>query len=399
MSPAATAMGPDLRDTLGEAWSNLWAQGRRSALALLGIVIGTASIIAMLNGGHMAQRESLKLFSKLGVDMLQVQAAPTGERPASLPAAAITALPQADPAILAVVPLAIGRASARANGRSADANTLAAPPVLQAMAGLAVAAGRPLRAIDDCALVAVIGHRLARALSAPAAGLGPGSTVLAGGYAYRVVGVLAPVTPEALDPVDYNMAVLVPMGCAGRLVPGEGPNALLARLRPDADAAAAGARISARLAAPHVAITVLDARTILATMQAQKAVFARMLVAIGAVSLLVGGIGVMNVMLVTVAERRREIGLRAATGATPGDIRRLFLVEAVLLTAAGGAIGSAIGAAISYAIARVSGWDFALAPWTLALGPAVAGAMGIVFGYSPAARAAQLSPIEALRAD
>jgi putative ABC transport system permease protein len=98
-------------------------------------------------------------------------------------------------------------------------------------------------------------------------------------------------------------------------------------------------------------------------------------------------------------ERQREIGLRAATGATPTDIRLLFLVEAVLLTIAGGTIGSALGAAIAYAIARSSGWDFDLAPWTLALGPAAAGGMGLVFGLYPAITASRLNPIEALRAD
>ncbi|ATY31009.1 ABC transporter permease [Sphingomonas psychrotolerans] len=388
-----------LGDTLAEAWSNLRSQGRRSALALLGIMIGTASIIAMLNSGHMAQRESLKLFAKLGVDMLHVQAAPTGDRPALLSQAMIDALPRADPDVVEAIPFASNRAIARAGSKTENLAILGAPPALAALAKLRLAAGRHPTAIEDCALSAVLGDAAARALSAPAAAIGPGSKVLVGGYGYTVVGVLAPSTPETLDPVDYNMAVLISLGCSGRIIPGGGPTGLLVRLRPGADTAGAGERITARLTTPDAKLTVLDARSILRTMQEQKAVHSRMLIGIGAVSLLVGGIGVMNVMLMSVMERQREIGLRAATGATPTDIRLLFLVEAVLLTVAGGAIGSAFGAAIAWAIAHSSSWDFDLAPWTLALGPAAASGMGLIFGLYPAITASRLNPIEALRAD
>ncbi|MFC3580399.1 ABC transporter permease [Sphingomonas hylomeconis] len=388
-----------LGDTLAEGWRNLRAQGRRSALALLGIVIGTAAIIAMLNSGHMAQRAALKLFAKLGVDMLQIQAASTGAAPAQLSRAAIEALPRHDRAVLQAVPLAIGRSAVRAHGLTADLATLAAPPALGALARLPIAAGRALRAIDDCTLATVLGAGAARALSAPAGAIAPGDTVLIGQYGYTVIGVLAPVAIETLDPVDYNLAALLPPGCAARVIPGGGPNALLVRLRDGAQGDAVGQRLIARFAAPGLSLTLLDARTILRTMQQQRAIQSRMLTAIGAVSLLVGGIGVMNVMLMSVMERRREIGLRAAIGATPADIGLLFLVEAMLLSAAGGVIGAALGGGIAYAIARGAGWTFALAPWTLALGPGAAGTIGLVFGLYPAIGAAGLAPIEALRAD
>jgi putative ABC transport system permease protein len=398
-TPAAPWLDSHLPDTLAEAWTNLRAQGRRSALALLGILIGTASIIAMLNSGHMAQRESLKLFAKLGVDMLQIQAVPSGDAPVALSRTAIAALPVVDPEVLEVIALATGRATARAGAASADLAIFAPAPALARMVGLVAAQGRMLGAAEDCALSVVLGADAARALSGPAAAVGPGSVLLLGGYGFTVVGVLAPVRPETLDPVNYNMAAMIPPGCARRVIPGGGPNALLVRLQPGTDSKAAGARISARLTPREGTLTVLDAQSILATMQAQKAVHSRMLIAIGAVSLLVGGVGVMNVMLMSVMERQREIGLRAATGASPSALRMLFLTEAVLLSMAGGIAGSLLGAGISYAIASGSGWDFDLAPWTLALGPIVAGGMGLVFGLYPAISAARLNPIDALRAD
>ncbi len=388
-----------LRDTALEALQNLRAQGRRSALALLGIVIGTASIIAMLNSGDMAQRESLKLFAKMGVDMLLVRAVPTGDRPPLLSGAMLADLPERDSAIAKVLPLATGRAKARIGGRSADADTIAAPPELARTAALPLAQGRHLVAAESCAGSAVIGDGLAQALSAPAAPVVPGSMLLLGDYGFTIVGILAPIAPETLDPVRYDTAVLTLPGCARRIIPGDGPNGALISLRPGADARSVAERLTAALASPGTSVTILDAQSILATMQAQKAVHSRLLTAIGAVSLLVGGIGVMNVMLMSVMERQREIGLRAATGATPDDIVALFLVEAGLLTLVGGAAGSALGAAVSFAIAAGSGWDFHIAPWTLALGPASAGAMGLVFGLYPALSASRLDPITVLRAD
>ncbi len=229
-----------LGDTLAEAWSNLRSQGRRSALALLGIMIGTASIIAMLNGGHMAQRESLKLFAKLGVDMLQVGAAPTGDRPALLSQAVIDTLPRTDPDVVEAVPLAGGRAPRARAARPWTLQSSRRPRRWRRCANLRLAAGRHPAAVEDCALSAVLGDAAARALSGPAAAIDPGSKVLIGSYGYTVVGVLAPLTPETLDPVDYNMAVLVPLGCAARIIPHGGPTGLLVRLRPGADTQAAG---------------------------------------------------------------------------------------------------------------------------------------------------------------
>jgi putative ABC transport system permease protein len=395
------AMLPDapLGETFGEAFANLRAQGRRSALALLGILIGTASIVAMLNVGHMGQLESLKLFSNMGVDMVQIQAVPTGDAAAGFPREAVEQLPRTDPAVMAAMPLATGRVPVTMGAKVADLSIVAMPPELPALARLPISKGRSIAPIDDCGFGAVLGHKAAEQLSAPGVQAGLGSRVLIGDYGFIVIGMFAPVMAETLDPTDYNNAVFVPLSCARRVLPGPDPNVALVRLKSAADAEATGQRIVAALTRPGSSLQALNARRIIDTMNAQKAVHSRMLAAIGAISLLVGGIGVMNVMLMSVMERRREIGLRAAIGATPRDVQALFVIEAAVLTLVGGAVGTFFGVLVAYAIAASSGWDFSLALWTLALGPGVAGLIGLIFGLYPAITASRLDPIEALRAE
>lgn len=395
----ASAHGAPLGETIAEAFANLRVQGRRSALALLGILIGTASIVAMLNIGHIAERETLKLFSRMGIDMVQISAVPSGLAPAGMNRRAIERLPARNRDILSATPLAVGRSFASAGARQADLSLLAVTPGLAGLAGLSPRQGRWLVPLDDCAQSAVLGERAAAKLSGPGARIVPGSRVVIGGYAYTIVGILAPMAAETLNPADYNDAILIPLACARRALPGADPTAALIRLRPGADADAVGAWVVGQLANPASTIQALNARAIVATMNAQKAVHNRMLAAIGAISLLVGGIGVMNVMLMSVMERRREIGVRAAIGAAPRDLQTMFVIEAGVLALAGGIAGALFGVGAAFFIAKASGWTFSLALYVLPLGAGVAGLVGLVFGLYPAFTAARLDPIEALRAE
>lgn len=131
----------------------------------------------------------------------------------------------------------------------------------------------------------------------------------------------------------------------------------------------------------------------------QANTFAYLLAGLGGISLLVGGVGVMNVMLMNVAERRREIGIRMALGARARDIRNLFLIEAATLSVAGALLGASTGLAAAYTFVRISGWSFSLAPLSLPLGICSALTVGLFFGLHPALAAARLQPVQALRDD
>lgn len=380
-----------------EALANLLAQRQRSALALLGILIGAASIVAMLTIGHMAQRETLKLFAHMGVDMLQVRANPVGPFPATMDRAAIEALPRTDPDVAAALPMAIDRAKLAIGPASQDAGIIAVAPNLPDLVRLSPASGRLFASVDEGNLAAVLGADTAAALSSPGAPAGPGSQIRIRGYVFTVIGVLDPVAFTAMDPTDYNTAVLVPLGDAVRIMATPEPSTALLRLRPGADAKAVGERLVSRLANPTSAPQAVSAQELIQSLNAQKAIHSRLLTAIGAISLLVGGIGVMNVMMMGVMERRREIGLRAALGATPRDIQAMFLIEAGILALMGGLVGLAFGLLAAFVAARASGWTFSLSAYVLPLGPGLAAVVGMVFGFYPALRASRLDPIVALR--
>lgn len=380
-----------------EALANLRSRGQRSGLALLGIVIGTAAIIAMLNIGHVAQLETMKQFERLGVDIIQVQGTPNGGVP-GFERALIDNLPRTIPGIADATPYATRQVAARANGKEASVVVMAAPAVMAARLSLAPQAGRLLTDIDDCAQVGVIGAKVAAELSPRVDDL-LGERIALGGYLFTVVGVLRPTASDGVSVARYDDAFLIPLACARRVLPSNQATGVLVRVAAEADVDQIDRELQRTLPNKTTLVQTTNAKSIIATMNRQKGLLAAVLAAIGGISLLVGGIGVMNVMLMNVLERRREIGLRAAIGATPRDIQTMFLVEAAMLAAAGGLAGAILGLLISAAVVKLFHWDFAIAYHLMPIGPLGAGVIGVLFGLYPALSASRTDPIEALRAD
>lgn len=380
-----------------EAFANLHGQGRRSILALLGVVIGSAAIVALMNIAQLAQSAALDNFRRTGVDMLLVRV--QGGDDGALAVGDLTTLVDEDPDAVLVAPFASLAASITRGRQVQIAQAGAVTPTMNSVLGLSAAEGRLLREIDDCVEVTVLGQKLAQGLSAPGAAAGPGGLVYIGGYGFTVVGVLEPVPLQALSPLDYDNAALIPLGCARRVMPTDGATGAMIRLRPDADTAAAVTRYTAALSTPQAPVRVQDARSMIQAMKKQMAMLGGVLVAIGSISLLVGGVGVMNVMLMTVMERRREIGLRAAIGATPGDIRMMFLIEAVVLALGGGVLGDVLGVGLTWVATLFLPFEFAVNWGVMILGAGVAASVGLVFGLYPAIAASRILPIEALRGD
>ncbi len=389
--------GASLAELSLEAVANLRGQGRRSVLALLGVVIGSAAIVALMNVAHIAQIQALESFRQTGVDMLSIQI--EGSAGEGLDVAGLDTLARQDREVVLAAPFAVTGQAVRLSATSAGSTVAGITPVMNDVAGLSVVEGRLLREVDGCSPVAVLGHKLAQTLSSPGGAAVPGSVVHLGPYGYTIVGVLAEVPPQALSPIRYDDSVLIPLACTRRVMPHEGATGALIRLVPEADTAAAVARYTAALTTPQAPVRVLDAKTMIQAMKKQMAMLGGVLIAVGSISLLVGGVGVMNVMLMTVMERRREIGLRAAIGATPGQIRMMFLIEAMVLALGGGLLGDVLGVVLTWLVTLFLPFDFAMNWTVLLLGAGVAGSVGLVFGLYPAIAASRISPIEALRGD
>jgi putative ABC transport system permease protein len=409
-APRVWPLSAPLSALLRLARRNIVLHRLRSTLSILGVVFGVAAVVAMSSVGEGARREALSQVAALGIDTIALRAAPVPGRPltSGLALGDVQSLRLVVPHALAAAALREATLGAQLGDRRGDVSVVGTTAGYAQAASLSVSNGRFLSALDlaDSKRVAVLGATVAQRLFP--LGEARGQPLRLGEDWYRVVGVLAGrgASRKRAGPIrtrDIDQTVFVPLATLG---PGAGRGAeavdeIVLRVNDGRHVtrAAEVAQALLRRRYPAQAFAVVVPREILRQKARTQRIFNVVTGAVAAIGLLVGGIGIMNIMLATVAEREREIGVRRAVGATQADIAAQFLAESSLLTCLGGAAGAVLGAAGSFAIQVWAEWPTALSPFMLAAALLTAGAVGIGFGFYPAWRAARLTPMEALRSE
>lgn len=379
-----------------EAVSSLAAMGVRSVLALVGIAVGIGAVIAMVSIGEIVKEEALEQFRALGTDVVTIRRKRGG--PGELARADVAGLADAVPPVAAAAPWTSDSAEVSFTGAAvARGQVLGVTEAFAPLHRLTVTAGRFISDLDRDRPFCVLGHAMAQQVREAGARQLVGERVRIEGRLLTVVGVLGP-NPGSVQSPGTDDAVLLPIGATVRT--GTVIDRAIARLRPGADASDAVRQVTAyfRRVAPGLELDVVSARQLIEQMQRQARMFTLLFGAVGSISLVVGGIGVMNVMLMSVTERRAEIGVRRALGARRRDIVAQFVTESATLCIVGGIAGIVLGAVSAWAISKFADWSFFLSLPAVWVGVAVSTGVGVFFGLYPARQAAQLDPIAALRA-
>ena len=385
----------------------------RTALTALGMIIGVAAVIVMVAIGTGASTSIENQIKSAGSNIVMVNAGSGGFGPVRQGQGAVTTLTADDAEALRRDVSGIRYLSPTLNTRSqiigeaSNWNTQiqGANEELPSIRSWPLQFGSFFTAhdVESAAKVAVLGAVTRDQLYG--AGADPtGATLRINNQPFRVIGVLSPKGQAAMGP-DQDDTVVVPFTTVQRKLLGvQHISGILVSAEDGVSLASVSEQITAALRARHRIADGADPDFMVRTQEEMTTVLTSttttmtyLLAGIAAVSLIVGGIGIMNIMLVSVTERTREIGLRLSVGARDLDVLTQFLVEAIVLSLAGGVIGILLGTGFSYAVNRVMQWPTSVTANSVLLSFGVAAATGVFFGFYPARKAAALDPIEALR--
>jgi putative ABC transport system permease protein len=382
----------------------------RSFLTILGIVIGVSAVITMVTLGHGATLAVQTQISSLGSNLLMVR---PGQRlgpgaggagaPSFKEADAQAILAQIG-GVAAVAPEARAGVTVVGNGRNWATSVTGSSNAWLTTGNWKLGSGRAFEDDEQAAgaAVCIIGETVRREIYGGTRGLGEQLRIKQ--FSCEVIGVLA-AKGQAAFGNDQDDTVLVPLATLQRRVTGNRRiNTLQVSMEDGSDSTRLKAGLRQLLRERRKLadddddnFNILDTQQLAETLSGTTQVMTMLLGAVAAVSLLVGGIGIMNIMLVSVTERTREIGLRLAIGALEREVLLQFLIEAVVLAALGGLVGIAIATGASIVLAEVMHVPFLFDPAINLLSFVFSAAIGVLFGYFPARRAARLDPIEALR--
>lgn len=386
----------------------------RTGLASLGIVIGIGSVIALLSLGQASQQAIQSQIESLGSNLLTVQPGSVSQGGVMGGAGGRTTLKLSDAKAIAaspdittiqtVSPELSSQAQITTGGSNTNTRVIGATPEYEAVHNISVESGTFLTQndVDSMAKVAVVGPTVITDLFGEGAD-GLGQTIRIKGQSFTIIGVTASKGGSGF--MNQDDVIYVPLTTAQKQLFGMNYLSSIALQAKSADVmTAAQDEVGYLLLKQHglddpakADFSIMSQQDILDTASSMTGTFTALLSGIAAISLLVGGIGIMNIMLVTVTERTREIGLRKALGAKKKTITTQFIVESIILTFSGGILGIILGILISFFLAKLLSMAFIISPSAIVLAFIVSVSIGVLFGWYPARKASEMQPIEALR--
>ena len=376
---------------------------------MLGIIIGVAAVITMVALGTGAQRQIDEQMAALGGDILTIQSSAWFSRGVARDQQTLTssdaiALATGSERLAEVVPEINARFQIKYGNKNLNIATVGTTPNYPSVHGFEIAHGRYFTAADDAARrrVVVLGSEIPGMLEVDAASL-IGQKMQIRSISFDVIGVFESKGGSGWRNPDDD--IWIPLSTAQFRVTGDDfVQTISVQVSESSSVPMAMLEIERVLRREHAILpgkdndfAIMNRKQFAESRQEATQVFTYLLAGIAGVSLVVGGIGIMNIMLVTVTERTREIGVRKALGATKGNILLQFLVESTILCLLGGLLGLALGAGVSALLAKYAGWQTVVTSGSAMMAFGFSAAVGMVFGIWPAKRAAALDPIDALR--
>jgi putative ABC transport system permease protein len=383
------------------AVNNLLGSRIRTLLAMMGIMIGTASVVALVSSGKLAANKAMDQFKSLGTDQMSLQISSnsnqSNQTPNPVKLETITAMASSIPDIVLIAPYTLDYIQAAYKTEQFNVNLIGAIQQLYPIIHLKMKQGRFISNLDKNQNYCVVGSKVLDKLK----DINPlGQRIRLGKMIFIIIGVLDTSPENGFFWGNVSEGIFVPLGLTKLVNPSsQGISQAILVLREGADIEFVKKQINDFFAKnlPDYTANISSAKELLKSMNEQQDTLALLLIFIGGISLFVGGIGVMNIMLASVTERKYEIGLRLAIGAEPRDIQFMFLIEAIMLAVMGGGIGVLFGITCTYLVAVVSGWEYQFLFLPPLVGFCFSVLTSVFFGFYPAYIASKLNPIEALR--
>lgn len=388
---------------LRESLLNLFSAKLRSVLAILGVLVGTAAVVALMASSRLATDHALAQFKSLGTNLLtmnihdvrSLKKESTEQNVLSL--SQIPLLVHSSDQIVSAAPYIELYDGIVLYGKTQSGQIIGVTSQFKSIAKVNMRQGRFISPFDTNEFYCVIGSSIAEVFKRHH--VNPiGQQIKLGRELFTVVGVMAPWKPNLFLFVNLNRAVVIPFQTMYLLRPRVNIHNVVFRLVKDPNISEVQEKLSTKMTQllPKMKLQFRNPEQIIHLVGKERKTFDSLLIAIGSIALIVGGIGVMNIMLVSVVERRREIGVRLAVGAQRWNILVMFLMESVMLTVFGGLIGILFGLVVTYVLSYLAGWGFYFYLMPPILGFLVSVLVGILSGFYPAWRASKLDPIACL---